>query len=348
MASVKEDDRLGDLRAALKRVEKDATAWRDACDAISDCFGAVGTIIMSLEPAFRGLWLFQSKVLEPVTEAYIAEGWQFKDLRQGLVPKAIAEGFASDDDLGDRRSLMKLPYFYDFLGSRGLGFGGIIAVNVGGKHFAVSMQFHADRAPFTDAEKKLALDIRTLVSETANRIVDAAQSDLDSLVGMMAQSVDELAVFDVLGQMTFNSQTPIEDFVDNEWPMVDIRSACDADARRFRPTHLSHERDGVVRQYSILQLPSSLRHFFTENKTIVLVTASVSTADGRRNRLKALYQLTDAELTCTELLAAGNAPIEIANQLDLKVSTIRQRLKGILQKTETSSQAKLVSLYFMQ
>lgn len=339
---------LDQVKAVLKRVERDATAWPEVCDSISDCFGAVGTIIMPLEPEFRGVWLFQSKVLEPVTEAYIAEGWQFKDLRQGLVPKAIEEGFASDDDLGDRSSLMKLPYFYEFLGSRGLGFGGLIGVGVGAKHFGISMQFRADRPPFNDAEKKLALTIRTLVGETAERAACEAQKQFSDLVGMMAQSVDELAIFDVLGDMTFNSKAQLEKHEDTKWPMAEIKEACQADPAKYRPKHVVREEQSRDRRYTILQLPSSQRHFFTENKVVVLVTEAEPTMLERRKRLQVLYHLSEAELSCVDLLASGNSPEEIASQLNLKVSTIRQRLKSILQKTGTSSQAKLVSLYFLQ
>ena len=64
--------------------------------------------------------------------------------------------------------------------------------------------------------------------------------------------------------------------------------------------------------------------------------------------MRALFHLTDAELNCLELLASGRSSDEIAGDLNLKVGTIRQRLKSILQKSGVNSQAKLVSLYFHQ
>lgn len=342
------DRQLDHLKVALDRVKQDAAAWRDVCDAISSCFGAVGTIIMSLEPEFRGVWLFQSKVLEPVTEAYIAEGWQFKDVRQKLVPKGVREGFVSDDDLGDRRSLMKLPYFRDFLMKQGLGFGAVIVIKLGEEHFALSMQFPADRPAFIESEKKLSLQVRDMVMETAARISEHANAKFEDLVSLMSQSVDELTVFDVLGRATFSSKSGLKNLAHTDWPMDEIESACKADPAQYRPRHIQLERSGVDRRFNILQLPSSLRHFFTENKVIVLVTEGEASGKDRARRLGALYSLTESEMTCTELLAGGRSPDEIAIELGLKVSTIRQRLKDILQKTGVSSQAKLVSLYFLQ
>jgi len=336
------------LNTALKRVEQDARAWRDVCDAVSEVFGAVGTIIMSIDPKFRGVWLFQSKILEPITQAYIADGWHLKDLRQKLAPKVFSEKFASDDDLGDRSVLMKHPYFHDFLAPRGLGFGTLIEVQVKEKHFVLSMQFELGRHPITEAEKALALEIRKMVCNTAARVAQDANEQFQNFVGMMTQTVDQLAVFDVTGRLTFCSGSGLEHFEPKSWPMDDISNACSADFFQYRPQHVIIEQAGQATRFIILQLPASLRHFFTENKVIVLVMKGQTSVYAGGNRLKVLYNLTPAELKCTELLAAGSSPAEIAAELGLQVSTIRQRLKSVLQKSGVSSQAKLVSLYYLQ
>ncbi|MDX8348896.1 LuxR C-terminal-related transcriptional regulator [Cognatiyoonia sp. IB215446] len=334
------------LHLALKKVESDATAWRDVCDAVSDCFGAVGTIIMGHDPDFRGVWLFQSKTLETVTNAYVANGWQYRDLRQKLIPKLRVDYFACDDDLGDRRSLMKLPYFRDFLGSRGLGYGAIIGLKIQDNIFGLSMQFQPDRHSITAKEKQLASEVRQMVAATAELLASKAEHQFLSLIEMMSQTVDELAVFNVTGRATFSSKVPLDQFDPSAWPMDEIKAACSANPASYGPKHVVMEQSGLTRRFNILQLPSSLRHFFTEDKVIVLAIDTAATSESRRSQLSALYQLTESELACTELLAAGNSADEIASTLGLRTSTIRQRLKGILSKTGTSSQAKLVSLFF--
>lgn len=303
---------------------------------------------MSVEPNFRGVWLTQSKSLIPVTKAYIAGGWQHNDFRQRGVPLLMTEKFLSDGDLGDRQTMQKLPYFKDFLIPFGLGFGAVIELEVQGKHFALSMQFPFECSAISEDERCLAAEIRARINTTANEVAAGAQQRIDDLAQMMSETVDQTVVLDVRAMPTHFFGLDIERYSSSTWPTKEIEAACKADPNDYRPVVATIEEVGQTKRFNILQLSASLRHFFTENKAIVLANRAVSSRKGRTERLRAMYQLTQAELICIEMLAEGSSPVEIASQLGVKTTTIRQRLKSILQKTGLSSQAKLVSLYFMQ
>jgi DNA-binding CsgD family transcriptional regulator/PAS domain-containing protein len=63
--------------------------------------------------------------------------------------------------------------------------------------------------------------------------------------------------------------------------------------------------------------------------------------------LQQLYGLTPAESRLALLLAAGNAPKEAAQQLQVGISTVRSQLKSIFAKTDTNRQSELVRLLLM-
>jgi DNA-binding CsgD family transcriptional regulator len=64
----------------------------------------------------------------------------------------------------------------------------------------------------------------------------------------------------------------------------------------------------------------------------------------RRDILSSSYGLTSAEADVAELLAQGNELKEIAKRNKVSLNTVRNQLKSIFAKTNTSRQAELVSL----
>jgi DNA-binding CsgD family transcriptional regulator len=64
----------------------------------------------------------------------------------------------------------------------------------------------------------------------------------------------------------------------------------------------------------------------------------------RRDVLSSSYGLTSAEADVAELLAQGNELKEIAKLNRVSLNTVRNQLKSIFAKTNTSRQAELVSL----
>ena len=65
----------------------------------------------------------------------------------------------------------------------------------------------------------------------------------------------------------------------------------------------------------------------------------------KKARLSEGFDLTGAEISTLELLAAGKTPATIANLLGLKPASIRQRLKTIYEKAGVSGQVELVAFY---
>jgi DNA-binding CsgD family transcriptional regulator len=61
-------------------------------------------------------------------------------------------------------------------------------------------------------------------------------------------------------------------------------------------------------------------------------------------RLKALFDLTTAEVRLAQLLSRGDSVDEAARTLCVKISTARTQLAAIFAKTDTRRQAKLVAV----
>lgn len=60
--------------------------------------------------------------------------------------------------------------------------------------------------------------------------------------------------------------------------------------------------------------------------------------------LQDLFDLTAAEARLAQLLACGDSIDEVAQKLDIKMSTARTQLAAVFSKTDTRRQAKLVAL----
>jgi DNA-binding CsgD family transcriptional regulator len=60
--------------------------------------------------------------------------------------------------------------------------------------------------------------------------------------------------------------------------------------------------------------------------------------------LKTLFDLTPAEARLAQLLACGDSIEEVAQTLQIKMTTARTQLAAIFGKTETRRQAKLVAI----
>jgi DNA-binding CsgD family transcriptional regulator len=61
-------------------------------------------------------------------------------------------------------------------------------------------------------------------------------------------------------------------------------------------------------------------------------------------RLKSLFDLTGAEARLAQRLATGDSVEEVAQRLNIKMTTARTQLAAIFAKTDTRRQAKLVAI----
>jgi DNA-binding CsgD family transcriptional regulator/PAS domain-containing protein len=74
----------------------------------------------------------------------------------------------------------------------------------------------------------------------------------------------------------------------------------------------------------------------------VFIRDPASSTKPRPDDLRALYDLTPAQAQLAALLAGGESLDEIARALGLSINTIRDRVKQVFERTETSRQADLV------
>lgn len=314
-------------------------------------FGAVGGIFLPIDPAFRGPWLAQSKALEDVTNSYLGQGWYEEDVRQtGVQLLTAGKVYFTEDDLGERQELQKLPYYCDFLIPFGLGYAIVIGVDTaectGADGFALSLQFPFDRATLSTNEINLIYSVRGQITQAVASAAANAEDEIKQLVGHLSELSGYAETFDLQGKSVRSVGST--DAVSHQDRVLDaqIRLACSADPNSYIPTHLQTGDEASQEVAQILQLPQSLRHFFLPEKVVVLRSPAANTDHMRLTRLTDLYELTTAEAACLLALAKGNTTAEIADKLGVKQTTIQQRLKTIFEKTGHHTQAKLVTLFY--
>jgi DNA-binding CsgD family transcriptional regulator len=75
-----------------------------------------------------------------------------------------------------------------------------------------------------------------------------------------------------------------------------------------------------------------------------VIVADPDRAEVDDETLRALWGLTPSEARLVRLLARGASTTDVAEQLNLAHDTVRKRLKGIFEKTNTHRQSELLAL----
>jgi DNA-binding CsgD family transcriptional regulator/PAS domain-containing protein len=81
-----------------------------------------------------------------------------------------------------------------------------------------------------------------------------------------------------------------------------------------------------------------------ETAAAIVIVADPDRAEVDDETLRALWGLTPSEARLVRLLARGASTADVAGQLNLAHDTVRKRLKGIFEKTNTHRQSELLAL----
>jgi len=358
---------------AIYDAAPDPSRWPVALQAIADCLGDVGAILIWR----RDDGTFGTIVSESLVEAqkdYEQNGWSVHELR--ALRTAERGYFFSGNPFTDRHicsdeEIRTDPVYTQFCARHGLGWFGAVAVSpdphVG---VALSVQRSAKtRPPFSDAElailarlglhveKSLRLSIRLLDAELVKIGLSEALSRLS--IGVFA--------LDSLGRVVFSNPAG-ERLLGDGMALVSGRllvgaaperaalEAAIAQMTRAAPEDVAADpkpilihRQKAERPLAVYVLPIALSshpaaQFLTHARAIVLAIDPEASGPADPALVRDVLGLTLGEARMAALVGSGLSPRDSAEKLGITEETARTVLKRVFSKTGVSRQSELVAL----
>lgn len=350
------EEELAFLDATLSRARMSAAKWRAVCDQLTRLAGGVGTVLVPVGSDLSRQSLTSSESLHSALRAYRSEAWFQSDPRQELGDVVVERGYGFDTDIYPVGTLEKLPFYADFLRRHGLG--GLCGVHftVGASNWYAAIQFAAGRftarSGFVDSIPR----VRAALSEAASEMMDASVAQWQLIEEASAALGSIVLPLDAKGRLCEDLlAVGPHSFSENEIDYLpnEIVGTMSDDLNRWLkskselppPPRIYHGKD---KQYfaGVFHSPPELMKFFALNVAGIL---SVSKTQGNVNEVPNFAEkngLTPAEVRVLKGLCAGDHLKLIAEKQNLKEGTVRQQLKSVFRKTNTSTQHQLVAMVY--
>lgn len=353
------ENNLNQLEENIKKSIHDARHWVDVCCELDKIFNAYGTVITSISPTQRGAWMTYSPSMHDLINEYISDGWHLRDHRQALTQLALEKKVVTDHDYITISEKSKVPYYTDLLYPHGIGALIAITVETPNGIWVLTIQCSKDRPSLNKEEYSIAHRISNLMSVASFKAEEQSKRKFKEFISLLGESVNDVIILDpngvILdiyeGMKAYRSNSIIKiggffhDLVDPKY-MNEILSVCKCPASENTKLTFQHVINGEKFATNIMQVPASIRHYYSSAKAICYTSKLTHKPDEIDKILNEKYALTYSEIAAAKFLAEGYSIIDISEVLGLEESTVRQRFKAIYSKTGVTSQAKLVSMMF--
>lgn len=365
------DDRLIAAIGAIYDAAPDPSLWPKALQAIADCFGDVGAILIWRRDD-GGFGTIVSPALIAAQQDYEDNKWHLRDLpSQRVIERELWVGADawSDRECVSEEEMESDPFYTDFCARHRL-FRRIAFSVAPDPHISVWIAVQrGDRKPYAQGEfetavalgrhveKSLRLSIRLLDAQLANVGLGAALSRLG--VGVFAlDSLVRPIFFNPAGKRMLG---PYIKIVEGRLQLgsVDERREMDAmieEMVRGRPEDVVKNPRPVLLQRTpperplvVYVLPVTPRdivgeQFMTRTRAMVLVIKPEAGEPADPAVVRDVLGLTLGEARVAALIGSGMTPRQTSERLEITEETTRTVLKRIYKKVGVSRQNELTAL----
>jgi len=350
-------DKYANLKTACDKAVADAKYWQEVCDETAALFDGVGSIFLPVLPKGRGPWLIYSESITELIRLYFEGDWHLNDYRQNGTELCLKQGYMTDHDFVSLKEMENIPYYRDLFFPLGLGICVGMTVETGNGTWGIAIQCKKDRPSLSEEEIGITFEVRKILQEATQAAEQQYLEKISSFLsllgetnnailvldgdGEIVQVYDKMGLFSKISQVKLGAQFHhiIKVNLHRE-----IKSFCKDSNDQCLPLNFIHNVGEQKVSSSLMQIPQSIRHYYSRSKVIVL-TSLLTTPNSQTDIiLSEIYGLTPSEITAVNLLVQGYRLKFIAENLKLSEGTIRQRFKNIYSKTGISTQAQLVSL----
>ncbi len=357
---------------AIYEAAPDPSQWPRALQAIADCFGDIGAILIWRRDD-GGFGTIVSPTLVEAQRDYEENQWYLHDLpSQRAVERALwlRSDAGTDHDAVSDEEMRTHPFYTEFCAKHGIRWRAAIGV-APDPHIsvAIAIQRGGGRPPHSAAELELATRLGRHVEKALRlsiRLFDAELANLGFGEALMRLGIGVFAL-DSLKRVVFANSAG-ERMLGDGLVVVNDRLLVAATAERAElegavermiraePADLAREpkpiliqRQRSARPLAVYVLPVSAAampsaQFLTHTRAIVLVIDPKSDEPADPALVRDVLGLTLGEARVAALIGAGLAPREAAEKLGIAEETARTALKRVFAKTGVSRQSELAAL----
>jgi len=364
----------GPFADALEAIYATAGAtslWPDALQAIADCFGDLGAIlIFNRDDGSTALLASPTPLLKTAGEESNRHWWR-QDFR---LQRSFERGYVlNSDSITDRHvvteeEIATHPFYAEYLASYGLKwFAGTTLSPDPRAWVGLSVQRAATKPPFSDeelallarlgrhAENALRLGIRLLDADAASLSLGEALSRLGIGVFMLDRA-KRLAWMNprgerLLGDALLLAQdrltaryAPEREALDSAVAAILEMGASSGDPRPVILRGLDPERFLAVYVLPAILPSGPVGRWLANARACVVAIAPQPGSPADPAIVRDLLGLTLGEARVAALVGAGLPPRETAERLGIAEATVRSALKNVFSKTGVARQSELAAL----
>lgn len=340
---------------ALQQAAWSPSAWPDALEALARAFDCT---MVTLVNSTRGEVSCSRQATE-IIDGYLHRR-TIPDSRHARVDPQLDEGFRTDYDDFTPAEIARDAYYQEFLRPVGIGWHAAARLpGLDGDNVVMSFKRSPRRGPFDRADVARLNALLPLFRTFARQTAVIARSRFDGELAAFDRLHRGAMLLDASGRLLASNRTLA--FGDG---LID--AACrpaavhpDSDRELQRAIVAARGRDSVSAPSPlVVHRPSGKRPFLldvfaiapgsmsalTRARALIVVHDVDASPPARQDVLQRAFGLTPKEAALAQSLAAGVRLKRAAAELGISEEHARQRVKALLHKTDTVSQADLRAL----
>lgn len=347
------------IGAAFAEAAVNPSRWDAAMDAVEQATGSVGALLFDINGHLPRIP--RSRQTAPAHDAYVRDGWMYRDERYRLAPFFLRRGVATDLDLFKPGDIDKHPYYQEFLAPFGLRWCALVKVAAGDVLWSLSLQRSIAQGPFSPGELAELAKLSVQLASTAALSqaiglarVEAASDALDAsgtAVVMMDRSGKVIrtncAAEQLLGPDLQVSNSRLvsahrDATVAIQKSLWELLHAVEP-ASSTPPVALPRVGRRPLLAYP-MRLPAVSPNALAPCQAAVVLLDPDARPRPPEAVLRSCFGLTACEARLARHVSSGEALEAAADELAISYETARNHLKSIFAKTDTHRQAELIAL----
>jgi DNA-binding CsgD family transcriptional regulator len=340
----------------------DSRQWPDVMEDICKAVGATGAVLLQSE--FRTADVPRTQSVDDLTKAYFSGGWHLHDSRAERSIPLILRGRTvfGDEDMFTPEEISHSPLHNELTFPHGFSWCGVVGFWAGSSLWGLIFQLTAREGPLDSATKQALSKLSGHLSEVATlssiigRSILAGSMQTLNHIRQPALGIDRngfvLTVNDRAEQL-FDDDIHIRDrrvFVRDRQAsqLLDrvldrLRVTSDLAEVPGEPIVIRRERKASVIA-RLMPIHGGARTPFLGARGLLTLVPLEPAYGPSPALLRRAFGLTPAEAKLAATIAQGKAPEQIAEELGIARTTVRNQLRAIFSKTNTHRQSELVAL----
>ena len=344
---------------ALASAAIDPTRWNAAMEVVATATDSFGAMLLPVRGRTPSMPLSDS--MRPVVDSYVRDGWIHSDERYRSMPAFLRRGVSCEFDFMSRDEIARSPYYQELLAPHGLRWFAGVKVGDGADVWCLSIQRSIEQGPFQQSE----IDHLAMFSAQLGGAAELARTfgfaRIEAALEVFEASDSAAIVVDRLGEVV-RVNPSAERLLGPDLRIVQRRVASwnrDATAAldrglhaliwagqggAFHPPIVFPRREGRPIVAYPARLPAIAGGAFSPGQACVVFVDLAARLTTTAGDLIAAFGLTPSEARLAHRLLSEESLGATAGSLGVAISTARNQLKAVFEKTDTHSQGQLIAL----